>query len=88
MPTKVGDKLSGRYGDKGVISEIISDDEMPHDADGRPAELLLNPLGIISRTNPAQIIESALGKIAARVSRTRSRTSKILKTLPSTRLTS
>ena len=70
VPTKVGDKLSGRYGDKGVISEIISDDEMPHDADGRPAELLLNPLGIISRTNPAQIIEAALGKIAARTGKT------------------
>lgn len=61
---KVGDKLSGRYGDKGVISEIIPDDEMPVSADGRPTELLLNPLGIISRTNPAQMVEAALGKIA------------------------
>jgi len=63
---KVGDKLSGRYGDKGVISEIIPDEEMPVAADGRSSELLLNPLGIISRTNPAQMIEAALGKIAER----------------------
>jgi DNA-directed RNA polymerase subunit beta len=63
---KVGDKLSGRYGDKGVISEIIPDDEMPVAADGRSTELLLNPLGIISRTNPAQMVEAALGKIAER----------------------
>jgi DNA-directed RNA polymerase subunit beta len=64
-PAQVGDKLSGRYGDKGVISTIIPDDEMPGDAEGRPYEMLLNPLGIISRTNPAQMIEAALGKIAA-----------------------
>lgn len=65
-PMEVGDKLSGRYGDKGVVSAIIDDDEMPADQDGRPFEVLLNPLGVISRTNPAQIIETALGKIAER----------------------
>jgi DNA-directed RNA polymerase subunit beta len=62
----VGDKLSGRYGDKGVIGRIIADDKMPSGADGKPVEILLNPLGVISRTNPAQILEAALGKIAAR----------------------
>lgn len=61
---KVGDKVSGRFGDKGVISAIIPDDEMPVDSEGRPFEALLNPLGITSRTNPAQLIEAALGKIA------------------------
>jgi len=65
-PMEVGDKLSGRYGDKGVISAIIPDDEMPTGPDGQPYEVLLNPLGIISRTNPAQIVETALGKIAAK----------------------
>lgn len=55
---------SGRYGDKGLISAIIPDDEMPRDAAGRPYEALINPLGIISRVNPAQIVETALGKIA------------------------
>jgi DNA-directed RNA polymerase subunit beta len=62
---EVGDKLSGRYGDKGVVSRIVADDQMPTGRDGRPYEVLLNPLGIISRTNPAQIVETALGKIAA-----------------------
>jgi hypothetical protein len=61
-----GDKLSGRYGDKGVIAAIIPDDEMPRDAQGRPFELLLNPLGVISRTNPAQVVEAVLGRIAAK----------------------
>lgn len=60
-----GDKLSGRYGDKGVIADIIPDDQMPHDRDGRPFEVLLNPNGTISRTNPSQYAEAALGKIAA-----------------------
>lgn len=62
---QVGDKLSGRYGDKGVIAAIVPDDQMPHDKDGKPYEVLLSPDGIITRTNPSQKIESALGKIAA-----------------------
>jgi DNA-directed RNA polymerase beta subunit len=65
-PTQVGDKLSGRYGDKGVIADIIPDGEMPHDTNKQPFEVLLNPLGIISRTNPAQMSELFLGKIAAK----------------------
>ena len=53
-------------------SAIIPDDEMPTDSEGQPYEVLLNPLGIISRTNPAQIVEAALGKIAEALgSRTR-----------------
>ena len=65
-PMQIGDKMSGRYGDKGVIADIIPDHEMPHDADGKPFEVLLNPLGIITRTNPSQIAELYLGKIAAK----------------------
>jgi hypothetical protein len=65
-PMEVGDKLSGRFGDKGVVAAIVPDAEMPHDRDGRPFEALLNPLGIISRANPAQMHEAALGKIAER----------------------
>lgn len=65
-PMKTGDKLSGRYGDKGVISDVVPDAEMPHDKDGNPFEVALNPLGIITRTNPAQMAELFLGKIAAR----------------------
>jgi DNA-directed RNA polymerase subunit beta len=61
---KEGDKLSGRYGDKGVIAHVVPEDKMPRDSSGRPFEVLLNPLGVITRTNPSQMIETALGKIA------------------------
>lgn len=56
---------SGRFGDKGVISAVISDHMMPHDSQGQPFEVLLNPNGIITRGNPAQTIEAMLGKVAA-----------------------
>jgi len=65
-PMQKGDKLSGRYGDKGVISAIIPDAQMPQGQDGKPFEVLLNPLGIIGRTNPSQKIELWLGKLAAK----------------------
>jgi len=63
-PLEVGDKLSGLYGDKGVIARIIPDDQMPVDEKGRPFEVLLNPAGIVSRGNPAQVLLTVLGKIA------------------------
>jgi hypothetical protein len=63
-PMHIGDKLSNRYGGKGVVSKILPDDKMPHDKDGQPLEIMLNPLGIVSRTNPAQLIETVLGKVA------------------------
>ena len=63
-PAVEGDKMAGRYGDKGVISKIVPDHEMIHDKDGKPYEILLNPLGVISRGNPSQLFEAALGKIA------------------------
>lgn len=66
---QVGDKLSGRYGDKGVVAAIIPDGQMPHDSAGQPFEILLNPNGVITRTNPAQKIELWLGKIAAKQGR-------------------
>lgn len=66
VPMKVGDKLSGRYGDKSVIADIIPDDQMPRAADGQPFEVLLNPHGVISRTNPAQVVEAVLGAVAAK----------------------
>jgi len=65
-PAEVGDKLSGRYGDKGVIGAVVPDDQMPMDEGGNPLEVLLNPLGVISRKNPAQMLEAVLGKIAAK----------------------
>jgi DNA-directed RNA polymerase subunit beta len=63
---EVGDKITGRFGDKGVVSEIVPDGQMPADKDGNPMEILVSPLGLISRVNPAQIVEAALGKIAAK----------------------
>ena len=65
-PMDVGDKLTGRYGDKGVIAEIVPDDQMPQDKDGNPMEVLVSPLGLVSRINPAQVVEAALGKVAAK----------------------
>lgn len=65
-PMQVGDKLSNLYGGKGVISKILPDDQMPKDEQGRPMEVLLNSLGLISRTNASQIHEANLGKIAAK----------------------
>jgi len=63
-PMQVGDKMSGRFGDKGVLAAIIPDAQMPHDKDGKPFEVLLSPDGVVTRTNPSQNIEAALGKIA------------------------
>lgn len=68
-PMQVGDKLSGRYGDKGIVADIVPDDQMPHDREGKPYEVLLNPLGIITRTNPAQVVEAVMGRIAKKVGR-------------------
>lgn len=65
-PLRVGDKLANLYGGKGVVSEILPDDRMPVNAEGKPVEILLNSLGVISRTNASQIIAAALGKIAAK----------------------
>lgn len=64
-PMRVGDKMSGRYGDKGVVSLILPDHEMPHDKDGVPYEVIQGEDGIITRTNPVQYAEAMLGKIAA-----------------------
>lgn len=61
---QVGDKLAFRYGDKSVVSDIVPDHKMPVAADGKPLEILCNPLSVISRGNPIQVIEVALGKIA------------------------
>lgn len=61
---KMADKLSNRYGSKGVISSLVPDSQMPVGEDGKPLELILNPLAIITRVNPVQIAETILGKVA------------------------
>ena len=57
----VGDKLAGRHGNKGVISRILPEEDMPYLEDGRPVEIILNPLGVASRMNLGQILETHLG---------------------------
>jgi DNA-directed RNA polymerase subunit beta len=56
-----GDKLAGRHGNKGVISRILPVEDMPHLADGTPVDIILNPLGVPSRMNVGQVLESHLG---------------------------
>jgi DNA-directed RNA polymerase subunit beta len=56
-----GDKLAGRHGNKGVISKILPVEDMPHLADGTPVDMILNPLGVPSRMNVGQVLESHLG---------------------------
>ena len=65
-PMSVGDKLVGRYGDKGVISTIIPDEDMPKDKDGNSYEVIYNPLALVTRVNPVQAVEAAMGKIATK----------------------
>src|SRR5213078_2197390 len=61
----VGDKMAGRHGNKGVISKILPVEDMPYLADGTPVDILLNPLGVPSRMNVGQILETHLGYAAA-----------------------
>jgi DNA-directed RNA polymerase subunit beta len=60
-----GDKLAGRHGNKGVISRIVPQEDMPFLPDGRPVDVILNPLGVPSRMNIGQILETHLGWVAA-----------------------
>ncbi len=60
----VGDKLAGRHGNKGVISRILPEEDMPYTEDGRPIDILLTPLGVPSRMNLGQILELHLGMAA------------------------
>jgi DNA-directed RNA polymerase subunit beta len=57
----VGDKMAGRHGNKGVIARILPEEDMPHLPDGTPVEIVLNPLGVPSRMNVGQILETHLG---------------------------
>ena len=57
----VGDKMAGRHGNKGVISRILPEEDMPYLEDGTPVDIVLNPLGVPSRMNVGQILETHLG---------------------------
>ncbi len=58
---QVGDKMAGRHGNKGVIAKIVAEEDMPFLADGTPIEICLNPLGVPSRMNVGQVLETHLG---------------------------
>ena len=57
----VGDKIAGRHGNKGVVSMILPREDMPYLDEGTPVDIVLNPLGVPSRMNVGQILETALG---------------------------
>ena len=61
---QVGDKMAGRHGNKGVVSTIVPEEDMPYLEDGTPVEFILNPLGVPSRMNVGQILETNLGMAA------------------------
>ncbi len=61
---QVGDKMAGRHGNKGVVSNIVPEEDMPYLEDGTPCELVLNPLGVPSRMNVGQIFETNMGMAA------------------------
>lgn len=63
-PADIGDKLSGRHGNKGVITAVIPDEEMPRDKDGNPLEIIVNPSGVPGRINLGQVLETSLAKVA------------------------
>ncbi len=65
----VGDKMAGRHGNKGVVSCILPEEDMPFFADGRPVDMVLNPLGVPSRMNIGQIMETHLGWAAKELGR-------------------
>jgi DNA-directed RNA polymerase subunit beta len=57
---KVGDKMAGRHGNKGIVARIVRDEDMPFLEDGTPVDIVLNPLGVPSRMNLGQIYETYL----------------------------
>lgn len=61
---QIGDKMAGRHGNKGVISRVVPVEDLPHLADGRPVDIVLSPLGVVSRMNLGQVLETHLGLAA------------------------
>ena len=64
QPMQIGDKMSGRHGNKGIVTKILPDHEMPKDGAGNPTHVLLSPAGIPSRMNVGQVLETCASKIA------------------------
>lgn len=63
---QVADKLAGSFGNKGVVSKVLPDHQMPKDKDGNAVDMVFNPLGIVNRINPGQLLEAKLGKVAGK----------------------
>ncbi len=63
---KPGDKMAGRHGNKGVISVVLPTEDMPYTADGQPIDMILNPMGVMSRMNLGQLLETHLGLVCAK----------------------
>jgi DNA-directed RNA polymerase subunit beta len=63
----VGDKISGRHGEKGIIAKVLAPEDMPYLADGTPVDIILNPMSIIARMNVGQIVETHLGWAAEKL---------------------
>lgn len=68
-PVEVGDKLAGRHGNKGIVSIIVPDEDMPYLPDGTPVDICLNPLGVPSRMNVGQVFDTQLGLYASILNR-------------------
>ena len=64
---KIGDKVAGRHGNKGIVSKILNQEDMPYYPDGRPIDMILNPLGVPSRMNVGQLFESLLGFVGLKL---------------------
>lgn len=69
-PAEIGDKITGRHGNKGIITKIIPDHEMPKTGDGKNIEIALNPAGVPGRLNLGQVLETAAAKIAEKTGKT------------------
>jgi DNA-directed RNA polymerase subunit beta' len=69
-PAQVGSKLSTRHSAKGIVTDIVDDHDMPKDVQGKPVEMLINPVSVPGRMNPGQILETAAGKIAEKTGKT------------------
>jgi DNA-directed RNA polymerase subunit beta' len=69
-PMQVGDKLTGRAGNKGIVTRILPDAEMPHTPNGEHIEVALNPSGVPGRMNVSQVLETAAGKVAKKTGKT------------------
>jgi DNA-directed RNA polymerase subunit beta' len=68
-PMQIGDKLTGRHGNKGIVTRIMDNGEMPRTPDGKHVEVALNPVGVVGRMNIGQVLETAASKIAEKTGR-------------------